>query len=395
MKSSPSRMRSGIPAASIVPVASLAIAMALVSTAVLAATPDVARSAKVGKELYELVYNPGDNHVYVAATGEWDMRNMTSKGAGINVIDPASLKVVRHLPLGQNPVFGLGLNSRTQTLYGTNTVGGNVSAIDAKTGKLLATIVDPGNPKAHVRKVAIDEKADKVYVSVVGGFSEEPGKEAPKSAIWIIDGKTHALEDVIVDPVKTATGIALDAAAGRLYVADLAQNQIGVIDLATRKPLAYYRAYDETEVTIEKSPRSGRQDNGAQNIAIDLQGQRLFVTNPGSGTLTVIDARTGRLLKTVKTGNAPLDVAWNPNVRQAYVSNRGNGEDGTVTVVDGDSYAVLAQLKTGTYPQTIAVGPEGSAVYVSNKAKGLPRDAAPGTPVPQDPGGDTVAVIRP
>lgn len=360
-----------------------------------AAGPGIDRSGKAGQELYELVYNPGDRHLYVAATGEWDKKTQSARDAGISVVDPASLKVVRRLPLGQNAVFGLGLNGRTQTLYGTNTSGGSVSAIDARTGKVLARIVDPANPRAHVRDVAVDEGANKIYVSVVGGFSFEEGKEGPKSAVWVIDGQSNTLEDVIVDPVKSATGLAVDAAAGRLYVADLAQNQVGVIDLSTRKPLAYYRAYDETAVTIASSPRSGKQENGAQNIAVDPQGRRLFVTNPGSGTLTVIDAGTGRLLKSVETGKAPLDVAWNAGAKQIYVTNRGSGEDGTVTVVDGDSYAVLAQLRTGTYPQTVVVDPASHAVFVSNKAKSLPRDAAPGTPVPEDPAGDTVTVIRP
>ena len=68
---------------------------------------------------------------------------------------------------------------------------------------------------------------------------------------------------------------------------------------------------------------------------------------------------------------------------------------GTVTVVNGADYAVLANLQTGTYPQTIAVDPQSHAVYVTNKARGLPRNAPAGTPVPVDPAGDTVTLIRP
>lgn len=370
--------------------ASLSMIVAPLYATTRAAEPGIARSAKAGKSLYEIVYNPGDDKVYVAATGDWGKDD-----ASINVIDPNSLKIVRQVSLGGNAIFGLGLNSRTQTLYGTSSISGTVTVIDAKSGKVLTTITDPTNPKAHVRNVAVDEVANKIYVSVVGGFSDDPEKEGPKSAIWVVDGHRNALEDIIIDPVKTATGLALDSKTGRLYVADMTQNQVGVFDLATRKRIAHYRAYDESAVTIEISEFSGKRDNGAQSIAIDTKGHRLFVTNPGSGTLTVIDSRTGKLLKTVKTGSAPLDVAWNATSRQVYVTNRGNGDNGTVTVVDGRSYAILAQLRTGTYPQTITVDPAGKAVYVSNKAKGLPRGAAPGTPEPEDLNGDTIAVIHP
>ena len=64
-------------------------------------------------------------------------------------------------------------------------------------------------------------------------------------------------------------------------------------------------------------------------------------------------------------------------------------------MVNGADYAVLANLQTGTYPQTIAVDPQSHAVYVTNKARGLPRNAPAGTPVPVDPAGDTVTLIRP
>lgn len=374
---------------------SLAVGLTILGAPAHAAGPVVERSAKAGTGLYELVFNAGDGKVYVAATGDWDRRTMTTQGASIQVIDPASLTVTRRLPLGDHPLFGLGLNSRSQILYGSNTVGGSVTALDLTSGQVLATIRDPSQPGAHVRDVAVDERTNRVYVSVVGGFATGQGQDVPQSAVWVIDGNTNTLTDTIRDPVRTAVGLAIDPGANRLYVADMAQNQIAVIDLATHQPLAYYRAYDETAVEIAPSPFTGRRENGAQNIAVDTQGKRLFVTNPGSGTLTVLDAGTGRILATVKTGAAPLDVAWNAGAGQIYVTNRGNGDDGTVTVLDGASYRIVAQLKTGTYPQTLSVDPASHAVFVSNKARERAHDAKADAAAPDDSNGDTVSVIRP
>ena len=70
-------------------------------------------------------------------------------------------------------------------------------------------------------------------------------------------------------------------------------------------------------------------------------------------------------------------------------------EKAETVVVNGADYSVLANLATGTFPQTIAIDGETNTVYVTNKARGLPRDAPAGTPVPIDPTGDTVTIIRP
>jgi len=56
---------------------------------------------------------------------------------------------------------------------------------------------------------------------------------------------------------------------------------------------------------------------------------------------------------------------------------------------------VKTNLPTGTLPQTIAIDRATNAVYVTNKARGLPRNAPAGTPVPVDATGDVVTLIRP
>ena len=346
-----------------------AAAGALLMASVAHAEPTLERSVKVEPGgLYELVFNATNSDVYVAAVGP---RGQTV--AQIARLDGTTLTAEAGINVSADPLYGLGLNTRTQMLYGTATRTGSVGVVNLTSGQVVATIKDGDNDAAHVREAIVDEQRNKVYVTVVGG---EAGDASRPNEIWVIDGATNTLERKITVPVGGLTGAALDVAANRLYITGMSSNDVAAIDLSNDQVIGRWSAGGERPT----------------NVAVDTAGQRLFVANQGTGDLTVLNATTGELLGKVATGEGALSVAFNGAVNQVYVANR---QAGTVTVVDATSYAVLANLQTGTFPQTIAIDRATNTVYVTNKARGLPRNAPAGTPVPVDPAGDTVSVIRP
>lgn len=338
----------------------LGIGLSMAATAAIAA-PTIEKSVKVAPGLYELVANSQNGTVLVASAG--------ARGGGaakIVVLDGKTLESRSSIDVSSAPLYGLGLNEATQTLYGTATRDGVVSAIDLRKGEIASNIRQGEN--AHLREVIVDEGSHRVYASIVGG------RDSP-SAIWVIDGKTHALLDSI-NVEGTLTGIALDASAQKLYGTLMSENQVAVVDLAQKKVVQQWAAGGERPT----------------NIVLDPAGHRLLIANQQSGSLSVLDAQDGKLLKSVSTGKGALSVAFNPRKQQIYVANR---EAGTVSVIDAKTYEVLASLSTGTLPQTIAIDRRTDLVYVSNKARGLPRNAPAGTPPVEDPAGDTVTLIRP
>lgn len=342
---------------------------ALLIASVASAEPTLERSVKVEPGgLYELVFNPANNDVYIAAVGP---RGQTV--AQIARLDGTTLAAEAGVSVSADPLYGLGLNSRTQMLYGTATRTGSVGVVNLATGEVVASIKDGDNDSAHVREAIVDEQRNKIYVTVVGG---EAGDASRPNEIWVIDGATNTLERKITVPVGGLTGAALDVAANRLYITGMSSGDVAAIDLSNDQVIGRWSAGGERPT----------------NVAVDTAGQRLFVANQGSGDLTVLNAATGELLGKVTTGEGALSVAFNGAVNQIYVANR---QAGTVTVVDATSYAVMANLQTGTFPQTIAIDRATNTVYVTNKARGLPRNAPAGTPVPVDPAGDTVSVISP
>lgn len=317
-------------------------------------TGEVKKNVKVAPGLYELVYSPTTKLVYVASIGS----RQEPGSAKILGLDADTLEVKQTISTADAPAFGLGINDKTQMIYTSNTRNGNVSVVDLKASKVVATINVPDDPKAHLFKVLVDEAKNLVYVSVTGG------------RVWVIDGKTNTLSHILTDVGKTTIGLALDSAANRLYAINNGSADVAVIDLEARKVIARYPTGTA----------------GPSMVAYDAKSKRLFVSSQDSADLAAIDATSGKVIKTVPTGGGALGVGFNPENNRVYVANR---RAGTVTVLDGKSLEIVENLTAGSLPNTVAIDAKGKRAFVTNKAKGGPRGAAP----VEDPSGDTVSLI--
>lgn len=325
--------------------------------------PAVDRQVKVGAGLYEVVVNAPANSIWVASTGNNDPR--------IIELDAETLAEKRSISLNV-AANGLGINTKTQMLYTSNTRAGSVSAIDLKDGRVVATIAVDADPSAHVFRVLPDEEMNKVYVSVVS---------AP-SKVWVIDGATNTLERIIEGTGTRSTGLALDRAGNRLFTVSQGTHEVHEIDLATGTVIRSY-------------PSGGERPT---QVVYDPATSRLFVTHQTTGNATAIDTKTGTILKSIDTAQTALGIGFDPTSRLLYVANRGGGN---VTVIDTTSYEVVATLAAGTMPNTVAVDPRDGTVFVTNKARptgrrggrGAPAAAPPAAPLALDEGGDTVTRI--
>lgn len=358
-----------------------------------AAPPSVERSVKVGGNVYEIVFNPEDQRVYAAVTGgnvindEGEVEQATP---GIVALDGETLDIVNKIETGKTRPFGLALNPTTQKLYATDTINGTVGVYDVDTGKEVALISSPGDESSHLREAVVDEATNTIYVTAVGGFTRGDSP-APQSAVWVIDGETDKLTDVISDPVQTATGLAIDSKNERLYVSDLANNQVAEIDLKTHEVLCKFASAAKPEGPVKPGAEQ-KAPSDTVNLEIDTDNGLLYAINQESGGVAVIDLADGKIVDSVKTGDGALSAHINPKTGDLYVANRG---DGTVSVVDDGTHYVTAHLSSGTYPQTVAIDPESGRVYVSNKAKGKGRHGPEDAPIPYEPGGNTITLIQP
>lgn len=334
-----------------------AVALALGVSISLAAPPALVKTAPVGKGIYELALNEQNGELYVASTATVERGG---EGPKIFVLDAKTLTVKKKIDVAAAPAFGLGINNKTQKLYTTNSRTGGVSVIDLKSGTVVGDIQDPNNAKSHVFRLLVDEDSNTLYVSV-------PHRQ---SDVWIIDGNTNKLSHVVKGVGATATGLALDKAAGKLYVSLGQSDEIAVIDLKTRSVTGKF-------ASGSKGPR---------HLHFDPHSKLLFVSHLAGGNVTVLNTAKGfELVKTITTGAGSLGVGYDPVSKNLIVANR---MAGTVSVINTTNYEVLGNVKTGTHPNSVVVDTKNGWAYITNKAKSNRN----GPPI-NDPEGDTVSIV--
>jgi YVTN family beta-propeller protein len=111
-------------------------------------------------------------------------------------------------------------------------------------------------------------------------------------------------------------------------------------------------------VAVGKNPRA---------VDVDEGRNRAFVANSGSDTVSVLDARTGALLRTVAVGTTPTTVAVDATYGHVFVANRGSG---TISVLDARTGTVLRTIAVGRAPGALEVDPTRRRVFVANTGSG-------------------------
>ena len=100
-----------------------------------------------------------------------------------------------------------------------------------------------------------------------------------------------------------------------------------------------------------------------------------YITNLTSNNVTVINASTGAVVKTIplNLGIGPVGVGVTPDGRFAYITDGGGANPGsnTVSVIDvATNTLVPPLLPVGTSPAGIAVTPDANFAYVANRDSG-------------------------
>jgi len=118
------------------------------------------------------------------------------------------------------------------------------------------------------------------------------------------------------------------------------------------------------ERTIPLGSVSGRIDH----LALDLVHRRLFVAELGNDSVGVVDLKEGRLLKTLTGFREPQGIGYVPVTNELYVAN---GGDGTVRIFGGDDLSFRGQRVLGDDADNIRVAADPARVFVGYGSGGL------------------------
>ncbi|MGD9621780.1 MAG: beta-propeller fold lactonase family protein [Mycolicibacterium sp.] len=99
------------------------------------------------------------------------------------------------------------------------------------------------------------------------------------------------------------------------------------------------------------------------DVASSPDGAKVYLTEAGLNTLSVIETATNTVINTIPVGTQPAGVAVNPDGSHVYVVNTG---DNNVSVIAAATLATAATVAVGASPNVVAVSPDGSTLYVTN-----------------------------
>lgn len=101
--------------------------------------------------------------------------------------------------------------------------------------------------------------------------------------------------------------------------------------------------------------RVGDEPNG---VAIHPNGQTVYVANTVSGSVSVIDAASRKIVRTVFVGTEPYGLALTPNGSKLYVANARSNE---VLVIDTASHQPVARIVNIPEPRGLAITSDGDS----------------------------------
>jgi len=236
---------------------------------------------------------------------------VSNQEAGVSVIDLATMTARDNIDIGVTGPRGIGITADGAMLVTANKGGANIALIDTKTLQVIRYVPIGKNPE---------------FVRVQGHYAyvtyEPSAKSGPPS-------KNGAKDDD-------------DAVPGHIAIVDLKLGKV-VHDIVG-KP--------ETE-----------------GLEFSKDGKKLFITNESDNSLTVHDAKSGKLLKSIplgKYGNRPRGIKLSPDGK-ALVTTL---ELSDKMLVLNDKFDVVKEIATAKTPYGVAFDRSGSRIFVaSNKDK--------------------------
>jgi YVTN family beta-propeller protein/VCBS repeat-containing protein len=179
---------------------------------------------------------------------------------------------------------------------------------------------------------------------------------ATTSGVAVIDTLSNKVIDLnpatkTVDLIKVGSSpsaIAINPTGTRLYVSNGGSSTVSVINTATNLEI--------TRVTV------GSQPSG---LAVSPDGTRLYALSRAADKVTVIRTSDNQVIGSAAVGDSPRGIVLSPDGQVAYVTNYNSG---TVTVLNtvGTTPVFVKTISVGSQPEGIAISNDGALVYVAN-----------------------------
>jgi len=132
-----------------------------------------------------------------------------------------------------------------------------------------------------------------------------------------------------------------------------------VVCLATFAP-PFARA-DAGPLAVQSKIELGDVQGRIDHLAIDLKRQRLYVAELGNDTVGVVDLKEGRVVETLRGLKEPQGIGYEPTTDTVYIAN---GEDGSVRLYKGADLTSLGSIQLGDDADNVRIDEAAHRVWV-------------------------------
>ena len=196
------------------------------------------------------------------------------------------------------------------------------------------------------------------------------GLYLPILGLLMLSSCSRASQPADTAPSSAATTAAAPApatgTAGRVFVTNEGSGDISVVDVGTAQVVA--------TIPVGKRPRGIRASADGRLLYVALSGSPIAPPGVDEDSLPppdkaadgigVVDVATLRLQRVVKGGSDPEQTAITNDGSRLFVANEDVGE---VSVIEIASDTVIATLKVGGEPEGVDLRPDGGVVYVTSE----------------------------
>ena len=198
---------------------------------------------------------------------------------------------------------------------------------------------------------AIFNPVNKYYYVESG--SDEPGAKTHK--LNIIDTQDFKVVGDITVPGNHSEAMIVNKAGTKLYVNLTGVDEVGTVDLSTRKVIAEWPVPD---AHVENS------------MVLDEPNHRLFIATRKPAKFFVFDTESGKVVTTLPCAEINDDMWFDRAHKRIYVT--GSDTTSVIEQKDADHYEKIADVPTGFRAKTSIFVPQLRRLYLAVSGKGKP-----------------------
>jgi sugar lactone lactonase YvrE len=202
----------------------------------------------------------------------------------------------------------------------------------------------------NLRRIIVTIRKSLILVVILALLALLSGRLAtlPAFGAWLDSAVNDSTFDLVQTiPLRGAPGrldhLAIDTKAGRLFIANLSNNSLDIVDLKMGK-------------LVKQVPDQQK----IQGVAYVPDVDRIFVGNGRDGVCNVFEGKNYKLVRSIKLDDAD-NVRYDPRTGQVYVTH---AED-ALSVIDPKNVEVKATIKLPGAPESLQLDPSQPRLYVN------------------------------